>query len=166
MIREHTVTKSLIESYYRTMAKMDGNVNHGMVSAWLKIPGQKRMVWGRAYRDPRTDMWTHGERACVENALRKIYGPNFKGRKLPKGCEMIVTLEPCTMSMAKRRGCSCSDLLKFHDIKTVYCGAEDPKHFDAQGNPPSHSFNMFMATDPAAVKRCEELRSYIPGLND
>ena len=166
MISHHTVTKSLIESHRRTMAKMDGNVNHGMVSAWLKIPGQKKMVWGRAYRDQRTGLWTHGERACVENALRSLFGDDIKERKLPSGCEMVVTLEPCTQSMEKRRGCSCSDLISFHGIKTVYCGAEDPKHFDEHGNPPVHNFNMIMATDPIAIKRCEELRSFIPGLND
>ncbi len=166
MIDKATVARKLSESYSRTMANMDGNVNHGMVSAWLKIPGQKKMIWGRAYRDPKTDMWTHGERSCIENALRELFGQNIKGRKLPIGCEMIVTLEPCTMPMDKRRGCSCSDLIKFHGIKSVYCGAEDPKHFDKYGNPPNHPFDLIMTEDKGALKKCVHLRSFIPGLND
>lgn len=165
MIREQTVAKSLIESYDRIMAKMDGNVNHGVVAAWLKIPGQKRMVWGRSYRDQRTDMWTHGERSCIENALRKLHGPNIKGRKLPFGCEMIVTLEPCTQPMAKRRGCSCSDLITFHGIKTVYCGVTDPKHFEDE-QPPEHQFDMILTKDEKALNCCKTLRRFIPGLND
>lgn len=166
MINQHDVNKKFMQAYSRTMAHWDGNVNHGVVSAWVKIPGHSEMIWGRAYRDQITDVWTHGERACIENALRVVYGNDIKGKLLPIGCEMIVTLEPCSKPMDKRRGCSCSELIRFHGIETVYCGIDDPKHVNANGTKPTHPFNMIMATDPRVVRRCKHLRSFIPGLDD
>jgi len=163
MIDRHTVANRLIESYNRYMADQDPK--KGLVSAWLKVPGYDKMFYGRAYEHPVSKKWIHGERACIDTALDRIYKGNIVDKKLPLGCEMITTLEPCTQFMPTRSGCSCSELIQQHRIDRVYCGARDPWHY-VDGKPPFHPFKLIMTNNQAALERCQQLFSRLGSLED
>jgi pyrimidine deaminase RibD-like protein len=157
------VTVKLVEAYVAIM--LNPNTYHyglrqtrGHVGAWLIIPGRPP-IWGHSYR--KGNLWTHAERDCIEKAL-KLYG------SIPDDCVMITTLEPCSLNadkdphMSSRKGCSCSQLLGEHNIKTVYCGTRDVGHF-VDGKEPKHPFKLLTVDNLIATMVCDRLYKRVTG---
>jgi pyrimidine deaminase RibD-like protein len=110
------------------------NQDLGMVAAAVLDPDLNCVV-GINY-PTRSGRRVHAERAAIDSYTAR-FGP------VPPGSTVITTLNPCSHDMAEREGSSCTDLVKQHGIRKVYCGCVDPEQvaddqaFDLEvtGNP-------------------------------
>jgi len=155
------VAQKLVEASRIIHANPDSNGFGGLdrfghVGCWIYVPSIDQWFWGQSVKLA-TGKYDHAERAAIKKVL------DFLGvRKLPKGCVVISTLEPCSGPVKFRNGCSCSKLLKQHGVDTVHVGVRDWIQRDfVTGAWPVHSFKMVMTTDPEAVVESKRLFSYL-----
>jgi len=149
-----TIALKHVRSYIWIMSDPDtyhngGKNNKGHVGAWLYSAQYNRWFWAQSYIGPE-GKWVHAERAVLDKTHAAL-------GEIPSDAVALTTLEPCSdVDRLDRLGCSCSELLANHNIKTVHCGAlDDSQMVDGQRH--QHAFSMLTTDDPVAIVACNEL---------
>ena len=116
-------------------------LNLGVVAAAVLDPDNNCVV-GINY-PTRNGRRIHAERAAIDSYTAR-FGP------VPPGSTVITTLNPCSHDMAEREGASCTDLVKQHGIRKVYCGIIDPEQ--VADNP---AFDLDVTSNPKIQTLCQ-----------
>jgi pyrimidine deaminase RibD-like protein len=117
------------------------NQDLGMVAAAVLDPDLNCVV-GINY-PTRNGKRVHAERAAIDS-----YTARFGS--VPPGSTIVTTLNPCSHEMTEREGASCSDLVRQHGIRKVYCGVIDPEQ--VTDNP---AFDLEMTSNPKIQALCK-----------